>query len=715
MLKVNSVRRKFALINKSSSVVVHGHKNSRFYSNDFKEVKSESPADKKIDPELEAMIKNDQANLETDEKQEQETKTTEAPDVLIPENETVVGEAVTKEFQAETKKILDIVARSLYSDKEIFIREIISNASDALEKVRHMMSTNTDVVDTDLPLEINISCDEEKKTFTIQDYGIGMSKDELIQNLGKIGFSGTSEFAKVLEDADRKKNLIGHFGVGFYSCFMVGTKVRVYSKSCTAEGDQGYMWESDGSGAYTLAPASGVKRGTKIVISLRNDADEFSVKKTVENIIKNYSNFVGFNIFLNGKAVNTISAIWVKQPSTVTEQEHKEFYQFIAKAYDSPQYTLHFMTDMPLQLQALFYVPETHMEKYGMGRQEVGISLFCRKVMIQGKCKGLLPDWLRFVKGVVDSEDVPLNISREHLQDSALIKRLSGVLTRRLIKFFEKELKTNTEKYDKFYSEFGQFLKEGICTDYVHKEEIAKLLRIESSHQPAGKLTTLDEYVDRMPKERSEIYYLIVPNRNFAETSPYFESFKVKDVEVLFLYDTRLDDFVFSNLAEFRGKKLKTIESSSADVKDHDFDNKDAEGLTREQFQEFSKWMKDVLVDKITTVTDTERLSSTPMIIVDHESASFRRMMKSVDPQNTPELPKQQVQINAKHPLIININSIRTIDEVLAKDAIEQLFDNALIQAGLVDDGRSMVPRIHKILSRALNNSLGKGEAENRS
>jgi len=353
-----------------------------------------------------------------------------------------------------------------------------------------------------------------------------------------------------------------------------------------------------------------------------------------------------------------------------------------------------------------------------MGRQEVGIYLFCRKVMIQAKCKGLLPDWLRFVKGVVDSEDVPLNISREHLQDSALIKRLSGVLTRRLIKFFEKDLKTNTDKYDKFYSEFGQFLKEGICTDYVHKEEIAKLLRIESSTQTSGKLTTLDEYVDRMPKERSEIYYLIVPNRNFAETSPYFESFKVKDIEVLFLYDTRLDDFVFSNLAEFRGKTLKTIESSSADVKDHDFDNKGAEGLSREQFQEFSKWMKDVLVDKITTVTDTERLSSTPMIIVDHESASFRRMMKSVDPQNTPELPKQQVQINAKHPLIININSIRTIDEGLAKDAIEQLFDNALIQAGLVDDGRSMVPRIHKILSRALNNSLGKEDnkdTENRS
>jgi len=349
------------------------------------------------------------------------------------------------------------------------------------------------------------------------------------------------------------------------------------------------------------------------------------------------------------------------------------------------------------------------MEKYGMGRQEIGMSLYCRKILIQAKCKGILPDWLRFVKGVVDSEDVPLNISREHLQDSALIKRLSGVLTRRLIKFLEKEMKTDPQKYDKFYNEFCQYLKEGICTDFVHKEEIARLLRVESSQLPQGKLTTLEEYVERMPKEKNEIYYLIVPSRNYAETSPYFESFKAKDVEVLFLYDTRLDDFVFSNLGEFKGKKLKTIESSSVDVKDYDFEKRN-EGLTREEFQEFSKWMKDVLVDKITTVTDTERLSTTPMIIVDHESASFRRMMKSVDPQNTPDLPKQQVQINARHPLIVSCNTLRATDDVLAREVIEQIFDNALIQAGLVDDGRSMVPRIQKLMERLVNTGLAASE-----
>jgi len=346
------------------------------------------------------------------------------------------------------------------------------------------------------------------------------------------------------------------------------------------------------------------------------------------------------------------------------------------------------------------------MEKYGMGRQELGVSLFSRKVLIQGKCKGLLPEWLRFVKGVVDSEDVPLNISREHLQDSALIKRLSGVLTRRIIKFLEKEMQSNTEKYEKFYKEFAQFLKEGICTDYVHKEEISKLLRMESSHVPQGKLTTLEEYVERMPKEQTEIYYLIIPSRGFAEQSPYFESFKDRDIEVLFLYDTRMDDFVLSNLSEFRGKKLKTIESSTAAA---DFKKKDekeqTKGLTPLEFKEFTKWMKEVLVEKLTTVTETDRLTSTPMIIVDHESASFRRMMKAVDPQNTPELPRQQVQVNTKHPLIVSVNELRFKNEGLAKDAIEQIFDNALIQAGLVDDGRSMVSRINKLLQVAIDST----------
>jgi len=368
---------------------------------------------------------------------------------------------------------------------------------------------------------------------------------------------------------------------------------------------------------------------------------------------------------------------------------------------------------MPLSLRAVFYVPDTHMEKYGMGRQEIGVALFSRKILIQNKCKGLLPEWLRFVKGIVDSEDVPLNLSREHLQDSALIKRLSGVLTKRFLKFLDKESK-DKEKFGKFYAEFSNFLKEGVCTDYVHKEDISKLLRMESSATVPGELTSLSEYVSRMPKTQKDIYYLIVPNRKFAEESPYFESFKESGTEVLFFFDTRLDDFVMSNLSEFDGKKVKTIESSSAatDIK-HDADKKtSSEGLSHEEFTDFAKWMKEVLVNKITTVTETERLTSTPCIIVDHESASFRRMMRAVDPKHAPELPKQQVQVNSKHVIIRRINEARRVDDVLAREAIAQVFDNALIQAGLVEDGREMVPRINKILERALGSFGGGSSAE---
>jgi len=274
--------------------------------------------------------------------------------------------------------------------------------------------------------------------------------------------------------------------------------------------------------------------------------------------------------------------------------------------------------------------------------------------------------------------------------------------------------KYNAEKYAKFYSEFNSYLKEGICTDFVNKEEIAKLLRMESSHTESGKHTNLEDYISRMKPEQKEIFYLIVPSRQFAEQSPYFESFKASDIEVLFLFDTRLDDFVMSNLGDFKGKKLKTIESSiAADAaKNEPVDGDKKKGLSREQFQDFSKWMKNILVDRVTTVTETDRLSSTPCIIVDHESASFRRMMKAVDPKNAPELPKQQVQVNARHPIILRVNDLRLSDpnNDIAREAITQVFDNALIQAGLIDDSRSMVPRINKILERALEVAVASGK-----
>lgn len=649
------------------------------------------------------MLEREKENLKVEEK-------SSLKDEIIEETEIVSGPESQLDFQAETRKILDIVARSLYSEREVFVRELISNASDALEKVRYRRITGKELADPDLPLRINISADEGKKILIIQDTGIGMSKEELIEDLGRIGHSGTGEFLKVLEQS-QSGNLIGQFGVGFYSTFMVGKKIRVYSKSAKDANSKGYVWSSDGLGTYTIAEAEGVTRGTKIVIELNEESEEFSKKQTLESIVKKYSNFVGFDIYLNGQKVNTVKALWTLPPSQISEADHKEFYQFIAHAYDEPMFHFQYSADSPINVRSLFYIPEQHMEKYGMGVLEPGVSLFSRKVLIQAKCKGILPDWLRFIKGVVDSEDIPLNLSREHLQDSSIIKRLSNVLTRRILKFLDEMSKKDEEKYSKFYNEYSQFLKQGVCSDLTWKEDIAKLLRMESSTNDTGKETSLENY--NTLDNQKEIYYLISSNRSMAENSPYFEAFRRKGVEVLFMY-SQLDDFVMTNLAEYKGKKIVSIETAQAadaiagfpDVDESETPQEQTEtDLIGEKFIEFSNWLKEVLVTRVTSVTETNRLSSSPAVVVDHESASFRRMMKFVDPSRVSSQPKVQLQVNTKHPIIKSLNEIRFEQPDLARDIADQIMDNAMIQAGLMDDSRSMVPRLNKIIERALSKS----------
>jgi len=334
-----------------------------------------------------------------------------------------------------------------------------------------------------------------------------------------------------------------------------------------------------------------------------------------------------------------------------------------------------------------------------MGRLEPGVSLFSRKVLIQAKAKGILPEWLRFVKGVVDSEDIPLNISREHMQDSSLIQKLNSVITKRILKFLDEEGKRDPEAYSKWYSEFGSSLKEGVCSDFKWKEDIAKILRFESSALEAGKTTSFEEYISRMKPDQKEIYYLVVPARSFAENSPYYEGFKNKKLEVLFLY-TNLDDFVMTNVAEFADKKLVSVEAARLDS---DVEQaKGADDLTTEQVDELCKWLRDTLSSRVTVVRETKRLLNTPSLIVDHESASYRRMMRYVDPSRMPELPKQQLEINAKHPIMKKLYHLKNTHPRLAKETADQVMDNSLVAAGLLDDARGMIMRINRILEVAL-------------
>ncbi|KAF9306649.1 TNF receptor-associated protein 1, mitochondrial [Mortierella antarctica] len=651
------------------------------------------------------------------------TETTSTED-----EEKVIGESKKKTFQAETRKLLDIVTHSLYSEKEVFVRELVSNASDALEKLRHSQLTDGSL-DSGKPMEIHISVDEAKNTFTIQDFGIGMTEEEAISNLGTIARSGSKAFLENLEGdssaASAKDKIIGQFGVGFYSAFMVGSEIKVYTRS-VKPGSKGYCWTSDGSGSYEIAEAENVAVGTKIVITLRDECKEYAKEAVIEGIIKKYSNFVAYPVHLNSKKINAVQPLWTKDKSSITEEEHIEFYRYVAGAWDNPQFKLVYKTDSPLAISSLLYIPQRHMEVLGMQREEPGVSLYSRKVMIQAKSKALLPEWLRFVKGVVDCEDLPLNVSRELLQDQSLSK-LRQVLTGRVIKWLENEAKSDPKAYNHFFEEFGTFIKEGVCTeDEKTRPNVAKLLRYESSATASGEVISFKDYVDRMKAGQENVYFTCVPKRKFAEESPYFEEFKEKGIEVLFLYDT-VDEFVVNNLREVGKHKLvsidaadiqdKVLESSSSkdgDVSDSKDKTPEEAKLAKEEAkleaENIAEWFRDTLGMQVRKVDISKRHMSHPAVVTEHDSPAVRKMMAmmsgaaKVGEDNLPPTPTN-LEINVNHPIIKKLWSIKSENPIFAKQVAEQIYDNALIAAGVLDDPRSMLKRLNTIMEASLSSS----------
>ena len=605
------------------------------------------------------------------------------------------------EFQAEIAQLLDLVVHSLYTDKEIFVRELISNAADASEKLRFLKTSGTEVADADAPLRITISTDETAKTITFTDAGLGMTHDELIENLGTIAHSGSKAFLQQLkskaQDGKVDASLIGQFGVGFYSAFMVGDKVTVYSRS-HREGESGWIWTSDGKTGYEIEPASDLARGTKVVVHLNET--EFAQEWRIESIIKRYSNFVQFPIELNGKEVNTVQPLWTRNKSDVKPEEYDEFYKYLGHDSAAPLYRLHFSADAPLAIQSLLFVPPKSSELATMTRDtEHHVDLYCKKVLIQAQAKGLFPDWMRFIRGVVDSEDLPLNISRETMQDSALVAKLREVLVKRFIKFLEEEAKADAEKYAGFFREHGHCLKEGVTSDYSHRDALAKLLRFESSATEAGKLTSLAEYVSRMPGEQSEIYYLAAGSRESAEASPYFEVFREKRWEVLFLSDAR-DEFMLDHLREFDGKKLANADR--AEVK-HD---KTATGLDAATGEALAAFVKETIGDRVGAVRVSQRLVGSPAVAVstDNEmSINMRRVLRSMGrDQELPPEPKPDLEINPDHALIVSLEKMRHTDAALATQVAEQVLDQALVSAGLLEDPRTMLGRMTALLEKLL-------------
>jgi TNF receptor-associated protein 1 len=452
--------------------------------------------------------------------------------------------------------LLDIVAKSLYSENEVFVRELISNSSDAIEKYRYVSTTNPDnVVELDRKLEIHIEANKQNRTLIIQDTGIGMTKEEMIDALGTIARSGSKNFLQQIQESEQgaAANIIGQFGVGFYSAFMVATEVDVYSKS-SAPDSIGHKWSSDGTGSFEIQECDDVAVGTKIVIHLKPECREYAEENRIRDVIKKYSNFVGSPIFLNGNQINLVEPLWLKEPKEVTDDQHIEFFRYIANSFDVPRYKLHFKTDVPLSLRTVLYFPEGKPGLFEMSRDaDTGIALYTRKILIQSKTEMMLPKWLRFVKGVVDSEDIPLNLSRELLQNSNLIRRLRNVLTSRVLKFLYDKSVKEPEEYEKFYKDYGLFLKEGIVTtqDQPEKEDIAKLLRFETNKSTEGMRIGIDEYIKQLKEGQKDVYYLAAPSRALALSSPYFESLQKEDYPVLFCYEP-YDELVLMQLISYK-------------------------------------------------------------------------------------------------------------------------------------------------------------------
>jgi len=616
-----------------------------------------------------------------------------------------------REFQAEVSQLLDIVINSLYKDKEIFIRELVSNASDSLEKLRHTQLTEKEIFESDLPSEINITTDEEANTITILDHGIGMTRDELHENLGTIAHSDSKQFMKALAESKKAEDssVIGQFGVGFYSAFMVADEVKVYTHSWRNDGEH-LVWSSDGKTNYEVEEAPDQQRGCKIVLKLREDANEYAKDDRVKSILESYSSFISFPILLNGERVNTVEALWRKRKSEVSDEEYNEFYKFTAKAFDDPVYRMHFSTDAPIEINSLLFTPTQNTELFGMGQMEPGVSLYCKNVLIDDKPEGLLPEWLRFLRGVIDSADIPLNISRESMQDSGLIKKINRVVTKRFIKFLDSEAKDDADKYKEFYTNFGRFLKEGVVTDSELREGLTKLLRFESSMTEKGELTSFEDYLTRAKDGQEKIYYLTANDRPSIEAGPYLEAFQSRGIEVIYFYDS-VDEILVQHLHEFDGKSLVSASSATVELDDDDLSApKEGEPLSDDDLSSLCEYLTGQLGDRVEKVSSGTRLVDSPVAALTPEhgmNSQMRAMMQAMNPDEAAPPLKVELEINPRHELIHLLNASREKQPELAELVSAQLFDQALLNADLLEDRKGLVARGFDLMKEALKKKGG--------
>ncbi|MFQ0996711.1 molecular chaperone HtpG [Gilliamella sp. CG25] len=616
----------------------------------------------------------------------------------------------TRGFQSEVKQILHLMIHSLYSNKEIFLRELISNASDAADKLRFKALENPSLYAGDAELGVRISVNKEAGTLTIADNGIGMTRDEVIENLGTIAKSGTKAFLESIgSDQAKDSQLIGQFGVGFYSAFIVADKVTVKTRAATANADEAVMWESAGEGEYTISDDNKETRGTEIILHLKEDEKEFLDDWRLRSIISKYSDHISLPVEVQTideeskdvkwEKVNKAQALWTRSKSEITDEEYKEFYKHISHDFADPLSWSHNRVEGKQEYTSLLYIPSKAPWDMWNRDNKHGLKLYVQRVFIMDDAEQFMPNYLRFVKGLIDSNDLPLNVSREILQDNKITQSLRNACTKRVLQMLEKLAKDDKEQYQQFWSEFGLVLKEGTGEDYANREAIAKLLRFATTHSDSNAQTiSLDDYISRMQEGQDKIYYITADSYGAAKNSPHLELFSKKGIEVLLLSD-RVDEWMMSNLTEFEGKQFQSISKSDESIEKLADQDSEEQKQAEKELEPFIERVKAVLGDKVKEVKLTHRLTNTPAIVTTAADEMTTQMAKlfAAAGQKAPEI-KYTFEINPDHKLVKRIAD--TQDETAFNEWIELLLDQALLaEKGSLSDPSKFIQTMNKLLA----------------
>lgn len=632
------------------------------------------------------------------------------------------------EYRTEVRQLLDILAHSLYTEREIFLRELISNSSDALNRIQFEMLTNSDVVDPDAEPAVSLRFDSDAKTLTISDTGIGMNREELVQNLGTIAHSGARTFlAGAKANGASLDEMIGQFGVGFYSVFMVAEEVTVTSRSYRPE-DEAWAWRSRGESSYELLPAEKSSRGTEIFIKLKEDATEFASSWRLEQIVKKHSDYVSFPIYLiedveveaegeegqeseategrteeKRRVINRRTALWRQTPQGVEAEQYNEFYKQLTFDFEDPLLHIHLVTDAPVNLRSIIFVPARRDRGLMSARPEYGLRLYARKILIQEHNKELLPDYFRFVEGVVDSEDLPLNVSRETVQNNPNIRQIRRALSNRIIRELKSLAEKEPEKYATFWEQFGIFIKEGVASDPASQESLVELLRFHSSRSGADEWVTLPQYVERMGADQEQIYYVLGEDVKSVARSPHLDYFRANDIEVLYLVDP-IDGYMTSMLREYEGKRLQNVDDAGLKLPEKE-QEKQEEAVAQPDFEALVQRVKTTLGERVADVRESKQLVSNPCRLVspenefDRDLQRIRRLM-----EQDFQAPVKILELNRSHSLVRNLSGLMQNDgdNRLIDATIEQLFANALLMEGIHPNPAEMVERIQMLMEAAV-------------